>query len=180
MFWYVKTGRQRVLPLFPQIKEVLERGIGGRRAGFVFLNEEFVNGTRKSPVELATPRAFHERLQKVVDNLRAKDPVIRPAALAKATRDVCREFGQIPERRVRQEFMKLTKRIGRPELTRAHDLRHLFSTRAQEMGINPLLVQELLGHKSLGMTWRYTHIGMDTKREAVQKVAPDFPRAANA
>ena len=81
-----------------------------------------------------------------------------------------RQMGQIPEKRVRQEFMKLTKRIGRPDLTRAHSLRHLFSTRAQEQGMNPLLVQSILGHASLEMTRRYTHFGMDAKRQAVSQM----------
>jgi integrase len=82
----------------------------------------------------------------------------------------CREMGQIPEKRVRDEFMKLNEKIGCPEFTRAHDLRHLFTTRAQEAGMNPLLVQELLGHSTLDMTRRYTHIGTDAKREAMLKL----------
>jgi integrase len=73
-------------------------------------------------------------------------------------------------KRVQSEFCKLTRQIGCPEFTRAHDLRHLFTSRAQEAGVNPLLVQELLGHATLDMTKRYTHLGMNTKREAVEKL----------
>jgi integrase len=79
-------------------------------------------------------------------------------------------MGQIPEKRVRCEFMGLTEKIGCPEFTRVHDLRHLFTSRAQAAGINPILVQEMLGHTTLEMTRRYTHLGMDSKREALGKL----------
>jgi site-specific recombinase XerD len=58
-----------------------------------------------------------------------------------------------------------------PEFTRAHNLRHLFSSRAQENGINPISVQELLGHATLTMTKRYTHLGIEAKRETLEKLA---------
>jgi integrase len=79
----------------------------------------------------------------------------------------CRRMGQIPEKRVRCEFMGLTAKIGCPEFSRVHDLRHLFTSRAQAAGINPILVQEMLGHATLEMTRRYTHFEMDGKREAL-------------
>jgi site-specific recombinase XerD len=79
-------------------------------------------------------------------------------------------MGQIPEKRVRCEFMGLTAKIGCPECTRAHDLRHLFASRAQAAGINPILVQQMLGHAALAMTARYTHLGLDEKRAALERV----------
>ena len=79
-------------------------------------------------------------------------------------------MGQIPEKRIRCEFMALTAQIGCSEFTRVHDLRHLFSSRAQAAGINPILVQEMLGHTTLEMTKRYTHLGMETKREALRRL----------
>ena len=65
--------------------------------------------------------------------------------------------------------MALTGQIGCPEFTRGHDLRHLFSSRAQAAGMNPILVQEVLGHTTLEMTRRYTHFAMDVKRARVKK-----------
>ena len=84
----------------------------------------------------------------------------------------CRKLGQIKVKRIQSEFCKLTQQIGCPEFTRVHDLRHLFSSRAQEEGANPLLVQEILGHANLNMTKRYTHLGMDAKREAIERMTP--------
>jgi hypothetical protein len=36
--------------------------------------------------------------------------------------------------------------------------------------MNPLLVADLLGHATLDMTRRYTHLGLDSKREAMEKL----------
>jgi site-specific recombinase XerD len=49
-------------------------------------------------------------------------------------------------------------------------LRHYFASHAQEMGMNPLLVQGVLGHTTLGMTARYTHLSTDMARQALQQV----------
>ena len=81
-----------------------------------------------------------------------------------------RDLGQIPEKRVRQEFMRITVKIECPEMTRVHSLRHLFATRAQEAGMNPFLVQSILGHTTLDMTGHYTHLSMDSKRQAMQEM----------
>ena len=37
-------------------------------------------------------------------------------------------------------------------------------------GMNPLLVQELLGHATLEMTGRYTHLGLEAKRTALAQI----------
>lgn len=95
--------------------------------------------------------------------------------LLRAITPFLRAMGQIPEKCVRVEFMKITKRIGCPELTKVHSLRHLFSTRAQEHGVNPLLLQGILGHTTLDMTRRYTHFGMEAKRQAVSEMLQADP-----
>lgn len=170
LFWRVKTSRRRNIPLTSEMRILFESLIGGRRTGFVFLNEQYFNGTERSARQFSSPSAFREHLQAVADAVAAVNPAATDRQKRRAVITYCRPMGQIPEKRVRNELMKLTRRIGCPEFTRAHDLRHLFSSRAQEQGINPLLVQEILGHTSLDMTWRYTHIGVDAKREAMEQL----------
>ena len=41
--------------------------------------------------------------------------------------------------------------------------------------MNPLLVQGMLGHTTLDMTWRYTHFRMDAQRQAVSQMLKDDP-----
>jgi integrase len=170
LFWSVKSGRRRRVPLVPRIRELLEQLIGDRKAGIVFLNEKFLSGEVQPARSFASPRAFQAHLQKIVADLVAADPNATERAKRGAVKAFCRTMGQIPEKRVRGEFMKLTREIGCPEFTRAHDLRHLFSSRAQEAGMNPLMVQELLGHATLDMTRRYTHLGLDAMREALGRL----------
>ena len=167
LFWRVKTGRERMLPVFEEMKPLLIEAIGARKAGFVFLNKG--EGAGKSTLKsILTPKAFQDHLKQVAAG-------VGPEATEKQQRrsvvEFCRSVGQIPEKRIRDEFMKVTVKIGREDLTRAHDLRHLFSSRAQEMGLNPLLVQEFLGHKSLEMTRRYTHVGLEAKSKELARAA---------
>ena len=48
-----------------------------------------------------------------------------------------------------------------------HDLRHTFSSHLIMSGIDLKTVQELLGHKSIEMTLRYSHLSPSHKQRAV-------------
>jgi site-specific recombinase XerD len=170
MYWSVKTGRERRLPLLAGTKELFRKAIGDRKAGFVFLNAEFVEGNARPVQSFATAQAFRSHVERLVAELHASTSEPGEREQKRAVVAFCRTMGQIPEKRIRMEFMSLTEEIGCPEFTRVHDLRHLFSSRAQAAGVNPILVQEMLGHTTLDMTKRYTHLGMDVKRGALQLV----------
>ena len=53
-----------------------------------------------------------------------------------------------------------------------HDLRHTFASRLVMAGVNLRGVQEALGHKSIAMTVRYSHLSPDYQLEAVEKLVP--------
>lgn len=170
LFWRVKTARRRQLPLTTRMKWLFARLIGDRKAGFVFLNEQYATRRTKFASRFESDSGFRQHLEKVVADLIAGKPDASERDKRRAVVTYSRRMGQIPVKRIQSEFCKLTERIGCPQFTRTHDLRHLFSTRAQEEGTNPLLVQEMLGHTTLSMTKRYTHLGMDTKREAIERM----------
>jgi len=174
MYWTVKTQRERSLPVPPELRELFEHCINGRKEGFLFLNREFAEGSKKPCESFTSRQAFTLRLGELAEKAR-EEGAENERDIIRAIRPVLRAMGQIPEKRVRQEFMKITRRIACPELTRAHSLRHLFSTRVQEQGVNPLLVQGILGHSTLDMTWRYTHFGMEAKRQAVSQMLQTDP-----
>ena len=140
LHWRVKTARRRQLPLTREMRAVIEQRIGDRRAGFVFVNEEFVGGKRRFVSEFGSDRAFREKLTKLANDLTVKEPNTTDKQRRQLVTAYCRRMGQIPVKRVQLEFCKLTTEIGCPQFTRAHNLRHLFSSRAQEEGVNPLHV----------------------------------------
>lgn len=51
-------------------------------------------------------------------------------------------------------------------------LRHTFTTRCLEKGIDLKIVQEILGHSSINMTVNlYTHVLPETKKEVIMKLS---------
>jgi integrase len=169
--WHVKTGRRRKLAFPSTLKSLLEQLIAGRRAGFVFVNEEFYRQLRHPPIDFTSPKTFKAHLERIAEDTRAANATASEREIRRAVVACSRSMGQIPEKRIRLELMKITKRIGCPEFTRAHDLRHFFASRAQEAGMNPLLVRDMLGHTTMEMTRRYTHFGLDAMREALGKLS---------
>jgi integrase len=165
LYWTVKTRRRREIPLIEEIAQSLRTLIGKRRAGFVFLNAGLNGDPAKS---FKTPQALREHVEGIAAEISDDDMDQQMRKQKQAVATFCRSIGQIPEKRLRTEFVALAKAIGRPDLTRVHDLRHLFASRAQEAGMNPLLVQAILGHASLDMTRRYSHFSVDAKRAAME------------
>jgi len=51
-----------------------------------------------------------------------------------------------------------------------HDLRHTFASRLAMSGIDIRIIQELMGHKTITMTMRYSHLSSKTLREAVDRL----------
>ena len=59
-----------------------------------------------------------------------------------------------------------------------HGFRHTAASIMICNGVNPLVVRDLLGHTSVDMTAHYTHVNLETKREALQNlnVLPCLPQ----
>jgi site-specific recombinase XerD len=51
-----------------------------------------------------------------------------------------------------------------------HTLRHTYASWLVENGVDLYTVKELMGHKNLAMTERYSHLGQNTLKAAVQKL----------
>lgn len=50
-----------------------------------------------------------------------------------------------------------------------HAFRHTFATRCFEKGLDPLVIQNIMGHANYGMTISYTHIVDDKRKEEANK-----------
>jgi integrase len=53
-----------------------------------------------------------------------------------------------------------------------HDLRHTFCSRLAMAGVDLLTIKELVGHKTLTMTLRYSHLSPSHQRQAVERLIP--------
>jgi integrase len=71
-----------------------------------------------------------------------------------------------PYQDIRQSFNSALKRAGIKDF-RFHDLRHCFASHLVMAGCDLKTVQELLGHKNITMTLRYSHLAPAHKFRAV-------------
>ncbi|MDD5108876.1 MAG: site-specific integrase [Candidatus Omnitrophica bacterium] len=71
-----------------------------------------------------------------------------------------------PYGNVRKSFFTALKKAGIINF-RFHDLRHTFASQLVMSGVDLNTVRELLGHKSIEMTLRYSHLSPDHKKRAV-------------
>lgn len=51
-----------------------------------------------------------------------------------------------------------------------HAFRHTFATRCFEKGMNPVVIQNIMGHANYSTTISYTHVLEDMRREEIKKV----------
>jgi len=72
-----------------------------------------------------------------------------------------------PWRDFRWQFQKAVKQAEIKNL-RFHDLRHTFASHLVMSGVDVMTVKELLGHASLTMTLRYSHLAPDHRLRAIK------------
>jgi integrase len=162
--WSVKTGRDRRVPLVPELVEVIRSMVLGRAAGPVFLREQFdVNATGAvSGNRAALAASARCRLTALEDTL--DRPPTRTEAAA-CIRGIWRDAGAADVDRVRTTFVAAARGAKLAHAaTCPKSWRHTFATLMQEANVDLLIRQETLGHKSvsavasaLGMTSVYTH-----------------------
>jgi integrase/recombinase XerD len=64
----------------------------------------------------------------------------------------------ITEKTIKNTFIKLRNRLNLNSNISAHTLRHCFATHALEDGVDPVFIQQMLGHKHLETTLVYLHM----------------------
>jgi integrase len=72
-----------------------------------------------------------------------------------------------PYKNFRTAFERARAQAGIVDFT-FHDLRHTFTSHLVMAGVDPPTVQALMGHKTIAMTLRYTHLTTDHKQRVVR------------
>ena len=108
----------------------------------------------------------------------------RPALAALATKPpsalfLNRNGGSLGERGARARLDDIARDAGLPEAFHPHTLRHSFATHLLDGGADLRVVQELLGHESLGTTQVYTHVSTTRLRGLYKSAHPRARRAGS-
>ena len=74
-----------------------------------------------------------------------------------------------PFKDVKKSFSSALKKAGIEDF-RFHDLRHTFGSHLAMKGVNPRTIQQVMGHKEIKMTMRYSHLSPEYVQEAVEKL----------
>lgn len=79
---------------------------------------------------------------------------------------------RLTARSVARILKKLAELCGIPAPVSPHTLRHSFATHMLDAGTDLRGVQEMLGHKSLSTTQKYTHVSIDRLMETYDRAHP--------
>jgi integrase len=157
--WRIKTRQQRSIPMVAELADVLRNAVGVRQHGPAFLRRRFAN-TAPPPMCELSPEQLASQAAERTASIGNRDD--RGCVL----RRFWTEMGRVKESRLRVEFMRITRRLGLPQLTATKTLRHQFATALQEANVDPLIRNQLMGHVPaddtrgkgpLGMTAVYSH-----------------------
>ena len=88
-------------------------------------------------------------------------------------------FSGKPFRSIKTAWNKAIEKAGINNF-RFHDLRHTFASYCVMSGIDMKTVSELLGHKTMVMTERYSHLSDSHKQKAVERLSMNFGFGKNA
>jgi len=80
--------------------------------------------------------------------------------------------GRLTTRSIGRILEKTAKECGLLIPVSPHSMRHSFATHLLDAGADLRVVQEMLGHKSLSTTQKYTHVSIDRLMETYDKAHP--------
>ena len=80
--------------------------------------------------------------------------------------------GRLTTRSIARILEKTAKECGLLIPVSPHSMRHSFATHLLDAGADLRVVQEILGHKSLSTTQKYTHVSIDRLMETYDKAHP--------
>ena len=86
----------------------------------------------------------------------------------------------VSDRHIRRIVKQYAVKAGirKPEEVHPHTLRHSYATFLQNQGTPLNVIQDILGHARIDTTTIYVHLGMDKKKELIEKAFVDQKNAS--
>jgi integrase len=143
-----KSGKERTFPLIPQLEDALIR---------------YLEATDHLP----NPHGLIWR------NLKDGSPITSAEDQA-AWRSLLLEVGVITEGQAKE---RKDREPGTPPIPTTHWARHTTATVLMELGVDPRIVGEIVGHTTTRVTERYQHVSSEAARAAMTAIGTHFSRA---
>ena len=102
---------------------------------------------------------------------------ITPGQDSEEWRQILLEAGAVTKD---QALPKNKRPEGTPDVPTTHWARHTTVSVLAELGVDPRVIGEIVGHASLQITQRYTHISSDKARAALEALGDNFAAALTA
>lgn len=179
--WRIKTRRDRSIPLASELVDVLQKVIGTRPGGPVFLRQCLV--PELTPLLGASRQRMAQALARRIDQAeRQTGHAVGRVEKAAIARGIWRDAGAVKADRIRLMFIRAAKAAGLAEATCPKSFRHSFATLLQDANVDLLIRQTTLGHApagtsgdALGMTSIYTHTRPETQRQEILRAMNLWP-----
>ena len=107
-------------------------------------------------------KAYREQLDRQID----------AEALNNGALFLNKYYKRLTVRSIARILRNLVDAVGLLTTVSPHAIRHSFATHMLDAGADLRVVQELLGHKSLSTTQKYTHVSIDRLMETYDKAHP--------
>jgi integrase len=108
----------------------------------------------------------NDEVRDIPMNATLTDCLTNVKVLSKGEYVFSRQEGK-PPKSIRTAFENAVKRAELGDF-HFHDIRHAFASKLVMSGVDLLTVKELLGHKTIAMTMRYSHLSQEYKRKAIR------------
>ena len=145
----------------------------GEQFGLRWEHVDFANGI------LTVPRSKHGEVRRVPMNTLVREtlrtlPSRMKSAYVFPSKTGVTALGAV---NFAERIFRLAVQRARLQNFHWHDLRHTFASRLTMAGVDLRTVQELMGHKTVTMTLRYSHLSPEHQQDAVERLTTRTPTA---